>query len=613
MKFFENLSIGIKFLCGSLFIAGIFTVISWLSISTIENCHMACGMLLNGAIRTERLIQSARASFHTLAETANSALFYTRLGDSARSRELQRQFNTGAQELSASLDEVIQALKEDPLVEPSTIQPLVLHADRAKAAFNTEYLPLIALLGEAQRYEENPELISTDFYRASELAASIARDMDAVFQGINRAWENVYANYLEFLLGVILKLKISDVIAVAFSLVLTVFIALAIRKPFQVMMNTLKEIAADWDLTKTVPIQSKDELGSLAAFLNLTFEKMRELLRVIKNMTLALSDTGMELTSNTYQTASSVNEITAAIQHMKEQVSVQVKEISSARESTERLLSHVDQLNAHIAAQSTGVSQSSSSIEEMLVNIRSIAETLSQNQGNVLSLAKASETGRQGLEQVVADIQEIARESQGLLEINAVMQNIADQTNLLSMNAAIEAAHAGEAGKGFAVVADEIRKLAEDSSGQSQTVAEVLHKIKSAIDTISQSIPVMVKEFENISEGVALVANQEKLVRNAMESQETGSRTIMEELGKLKSITELVKTSSVEIAAEGTGVKGQSGILDRITSEINSGMDEMSGGAELIVSVANHVNDISGTNHDSITTLNREIAKFKVG
>ncbi|MDR0707660.1 MAG: methyl-accepting chemotaxis protein [Treponema sp.] len=231
----------------------------------------------------------------------------------------------------------------------------------------------------------------------------------------------------------------------------------------------------------------------------------------------------------------------------------------------------------------------------------------------MLSLAKASETGRRGLERVVADMQEIARESQALLEINAVIQNIASQTNLLSMNAAIEAAHAGEAGKGFAVVADEIRKLAEDSSGQSHTIAAALQKIKGAIDTISQSIPVMLKEFERISGGVALVSNQEGLVRSAMEDQEAGSRIILEEIDRLKNITELVKTASTEIAAEGTEVKGQSAILERISGEINSGMNEMAQGAALIVNAANHVNDISGANHESITTLNGEIAKFKVG
>ncbi|MDR2392771.1 MAG: methyl-accepting chemotaxis protein [Treponema sp.] len=613
MKFFENLSIGAKFLCGSLFIAGVFTLISWLSINTIENCHRACSLLFDGAMRTQSLVQSTRASFHALAETATRALFYIHLEDSAQGGAFKGQFDAGAKELSTSLDQVIQALKADPLVDTSIIQRLMAQADKAKIALNGDYVPLITLMTDTLRYAENPGHVSADFSRSLVLAKQIAGDIDAVCQGISQAGDGAFHGYVAFLLGTILKLKIYDLIAIVFSLLLTVFIALTIRKPFQKMMDTLKEIAADWDLTKQVPIHSKDELGVLAEFLNLTFEKMRDLLRIIKHMTLSLSDTGMELTSNTYQTASSVNEITAAIQSMKGQVNIQVKEVHLANEAMERILSYVDQLNKHIVSQSTSVSQSSMSIEEMLVHIHSIAETLSKNEGNVVSLAKASEAGRHGLEQVVADIQEIDRESQGLLEINAVMQNIASQTNLLSMNAAIEAAHAGEAGKGFAVVADEIRKLAENSNEQSQTIAEVLQKIKIAIDTITQSITVMVTEFETITEGVALVADQERLVRGSMEGQEAGSRIILEEIRKLKTITELVKTSSAAIAVQGNEVKRQSGILERITSEINSGMDEMAKGAELIVDAANHVNDISGTNHTSITTLNREIAKFKVG
>jgi hypothetical protein len=118
--------------------------------------------------------------------------------------------------------------------------------------------------------------------------------------------------------------------------------------------------------------------------------------------------------------------------------------------------------------------------------------------GNISALKEASEAGRTGLQEMSADIQEIARESEGLLAINSVMQHIARQTNLLSMNAVVEAAHAGEAGKGFAVVAGEIHRLAESSGEQSQTVGAVLKDIKDSIKNITRSAENILSRFEAI-------------------------------------------------------------------------------------------------------------------
>ncbi|MDR1301413.1 MAG: methyl-accepting chemotaxis protein [Treponema sp.] len=612
MKFFKDLPIGAKFLCASLLIAGIFTMICWWSISTIENCHMACGTLMNGAVTTKSLVQSAQTSFYALTETANQSLCYTNLEDSAKGRELKRTFDADAKELLVLLDQVSQALQEDPMVDPSLIARLISQVNQAKAALDTEYVPFIDRLIDTQGYEENQGQVSADFTRSVVLSKQIAGDLDAVFQDIAKAGDDLYHGYVTFLLGTILKLKLFDIIALMFSVLLTVFIALAIRKPFSQMMNTLKEIAGDWDLTKPLTFDRQDEIGRLAAFLNLTFEKMRSLLLVIKNMTTTLSGNSAKLHSNIYQTASSINEINAVIHSINGQMNVQVKEVDQTHKAMARILALVNRLDEHIASQAESVSQSSASIEQMLANIHAVAETLSKNEGNVLTLGQASEAGMYGLEAVVADIQEIARESEGLLEINSVIENIASQTNLLSMNAAIEAAHAGEAGKGFAVVADEIRKLAEDASEQSKTIGSVLQKIKGSIDVITQSTGVMVEEFKKIRGGVETVSNQEALVRDAMEEQEVGSRSILEQISKLKTITSMVKHSSSEIATEGQEVKHQSDVLEQITSEINSGMDEMTQGAELIGTAANHVSDISNATNQSVITLSQEIAKFKV-
>jgi methyl-accepting chemotaxis protein len=248
----------------------------------------------------------------------------------------------------------------------------------------------------------------------------------------------------------------------------------------------------------------------------------------------------------------------------------------------------------------------------MLANIQSVTQTLVRNAENVNELTAASEVGRHGLQEVSEDIKEIASESEGLLEINSVMQNIASQTNLLSMNAAIEAAHAGESGRGFAVVADEIRKLAVNSSQQSKIISEVLKKIKNSIDKITKSTNTVLEKFEAIDTGVRTVSDQEANIRNAMEEQGVGSQQILEAVGRLNELTQKVKTGSVEMLTGSKEVIKESNNLEMLTQEISNGMGEMAIGAELINESVNRVSEISATNKKHIDTLVAEVSKFKV-
>ena len=203
-----------------------------------------------------------------------------------------------------------------------------------------------------------------------------------------------------------------------------------------------------------------------------------------------------------------------------------------------------ESLNTHVSEQSVAVTQSSAAIEEMIANIQSVSNSLHKNTENVKDLQEASEIGHVGINGIAKDIQEITHESESLLAINSVMQNISSQTNLLSMNAAIEAAHAGEAGKGFAVVADEIRKLAESSSAQSKTISTVLKKIKSSIDTITKSTEDILKKFDAIDEGVKIVAEQDTSILNAMDEQGQGSKQILQAMSRLNELTHGVKNEA---------------------------------------------------------------------
>ena len=383
--------------------------------------------------------------------------------------------------------------------------------------------------------------------------------------------------------------------------------------PINDSVEILKNISqGEGDLTKQIEIGTTDEIGLMGKYFNLTVEKIRTLIQTIKYQSESLGDISLDLSSNMEETSSSTNEISSNIQSVKKQsdnLSITVKDSKSA---LDQIIHSIENLNDLIETQSENVNESSSSIEQMLASVKSVNQTLLINSNNISLLSEESDNGRAELDTMVKDIMNVSKESEGLLGVSKVIEKIASQTNLLAMNAAIEAAHAGASGQGFAVVADEVRNLAESSGEQAKTVSTVLNSIKDSVDRITKSTDQLLSRFNSIGSKVSTVSTQETSIRNAMEEQGAGSQQVLQTILRLNEITQDVKNRYLEILKNSSHVQKGTADLDRISEEVSNSMNEMASGAEQIHAAVNKVNNLSGSNKESLCILQSEVGKFRI-
>ncbi|WP_318679314.1 methyl-accepting chemotaxis protein [Treponema sp.] len=484
---------------------------------------------------------------------------------------------------------------------------------------------------QKQTYVNIPELFENEEFKPirDDMLAGNQKRLNINYPGINKktiisynpvpgtTWTLMSAVPYSYYFGHLTDLVRVDILILVVSTLAACFVIIplihAIVRPLNVVSKSINQIASgNADLTQRIAVKSKDEVGLVVQGFNNFTNKLQDILKNIKSSQTNLENVGRAMDSSTQDTSASITEIIANIESVHKQIINQSESVQQTATAVNEIAANISSLERLIINQSNGVTSASSAVEEMMGNIQAVNNSVDKMASSFDRLLLDTQTGSSKQADVTKKVEQIVTQSKMLQEANQVISNIASQTNLLAMNAAIEAAHAGEAGKGFSVVADEIRKLSETSTTQSKTIKEQLNSIRKSIEEVVIASHDSNSAFISVSDAIKDTDEIVRLIKIAMEEQTLGSQQINQALHEMNDSTAEVKTAGHEMAEGNQHILSEVKNLQDSTYLMKQSMEEMSIGAERINMTGTGLNEISSKLKESIEQIGNEVNLFKV-
>jgi methyl-accepting chemotaxis protein len=415
--------------------------------------------------------------------------------------------------------------------------------------------------------------------------------------------------------SLVLDIVYLNLIACLLSLVMVIVLIFQLGRyiinPLIKLVNGFNT-GANGDLRVRTNPTTTDEIGAAMLSADVFFTGLRENITSLNDLLDSFSKLKESLTLQVNGTVAAISQMKANSGAVRQQVNEQSSNVNETAAAVEQLTSNIDALNKQINIQSDQVGNSREAIKCMLGGNRELNKATEENAATSSMLVKLVESNQILVNKMIDEINRISKSSEHLSEANDLIANVSTQTNLLAMNAAIEAAHAGEAGRGFSVVADEIRKLAEMSAKQSNSISQNQQEVLHSIETIVADSSSVAKAFIDIQEAV----NHSNLLNQKMQSVTTEnanySETVSDSLGKIDEITLSVKNSSEEMSQGNTEMLQAVSELRNISQEIDVAIEELSSGIVKVSESSEQLMSDNASTDKATLQLDKIISKYLI-
>lgn len=404
--------------------------------------------------------------------------------------------------------------------------------------------------------------------------------------------------------------------AAALMALMLAMVARRFLSPLSALEKTVTQIASgNADLTQRIDVDTKGttrKFASLVNSFNSFLEKLQGIVRQIASSTSSLGETGRSLASDAQNAADTLSQMDSEVSRMQSQNASQDKAIDDMTASSDSIASSIARVTQSAEKEEESVKQTVTAIEAITDNIEEVSRLFEESSGLLDSMVSQTQAGRDKLANVTRTIELLQEKSLSISETSEVIQEIAAQTNLLAMNAAIEAAHAGEAGKGFAVVAEEIRTLAENSDKEGKHAAEVIDESLKVIDEMTAAGKALDTSFSKVYELSDAVKNHLETMTHSVRTQKSSGQDALIAIKTISETSNCTKQDALKCKEDGESLEATLAKFDAVVGKIHketalliSDVQNVSNSVKLMAGVAVH-------NKDAIEQLMGEVARFTV-